>query len=185
MQKTLDSSGSRSSIIITTTKHPLTVVYTPVPPAHNLMKICKSRLSTYLETLAPGHIKEARLNRLRNAVIIDTDNTLAVEALLYVTTLRRIPVRPYIPRGPTQQFELKAALMLTLQTMTSSAKCQLQRKSFKYALLRTSFCVDCVRRRLSPIPSQSWAGSLRRLPICASSHSVREMLVICSCRRSL
>lgn len=71
----------------------------PAIPADFLKDISKRELSLYLDILTPGQIKQPRLNPLRNAVALDTDNALAVQALLYVTTLG-IPVRPYIQREP-------------------------------------------------------------------------------------
>lgn len=70
------------------------VVYTPFVPAQNLMKISKRGLSGLLENTAPRQIKKARLNSLRNVIAVDAANYLAVEALLKVTVICGVPIRP-------------------------------------------------------------------------------------------
>lgn len=144
MRKALHSSGSSTSTIITTAKHPLTVVYTPVTPADNLMKINKRKLSTFLETLAPGQIKEARLNPLRNVVAVDTDNPLAVEALLQVTTLSNIPVRPYIPRGPNTTVGVISGVDVDITDDDILKEMSAPRKIIQVRRLGTSSCVKIV-----------------------------------------
>lgn len=94
MRKTLASRGLSSSTIITTKTYPLMVVYTPFVPAQNLMKISKRGLSGLLENTAPRQIKKARLNSLRNVIAVDAANYLAVEALLKVTVICGVPIRP-------------------------------------------------------------------------------------------
>lgn len=100
MRNAAQNSSSSTSTIITAGTHPLTVVFTTVNPTDNLTKISKRGLSMFLENLAPSQLKEARFNPLRNAIAVDAMNALAMDALLKVTTIGGMPVRPYVPRGP-------------------------------------------------------------------------------------
>lgn len=88
------SSTVRSSTVGTT----FTVVFVPKDPTHSLYSINKLKLSRFLEVLAPGHIKEARVNPRKNVIAVDANSSTAVEILLATTSLCGADVRAYLPR---------------------------------------------------------------------------------------
>lgn len=81
MRNALQNSWSSTSAIRTPGIHPLTVVFTTASFSDHLTKICKRDLSMFLESLAPGQLKEARYTSLRNVIAVAVMNVLAIEAL--------------------------------------------------------------------------------------------------------
>lgn len=53
----------------------------------------------FLKNLAPGQIKEVRFNPLRNVIAVHAINA-PIEALVKVTGIGGVSVRPHVPCGP-------------------------------------------------------------------------------------
>lgn len=100
MRTATQNGSSSASTIITSRVQSSTVVFATVSPTDNLTAISKRGVSMFLENLAPGQIKEVRFNPLRNVIAVDAINALTMEALLKVTNIGGVSVRPYVPRGP-------------------------------------------------------------------------------------
>lgn len=93
------SSHSSDTIIDPTPGYHFTVVFVPTLSAGSVSKISRSQLSKFLEALAPGEIKEARVNTRKNVVAVDACGQTAVSNLLSTSALCGVPVRSYLPRG--------------------------------------------------------------------------------------
>lgn len=93
------SPQSSSTVLSPTFEAPLTVVFTPRDPTCSLGAMNKLKLSRFLEALAPGLIKEARVNSRKNLIAVDANNVTAVDILLATTSLCGADVRAYLPRA--------------------------------------------------------------------------------------
>lgn len=76
----------------------LTVLFVPVVPTSSVSKLSKHQLSLFLEGLAPGLVKEARVNAPKNIIAVDAVSSAGVTTLLSTTSLCGLEVRSYRPR---------------------------------------------------------------------------------------
>lgn len=93
------STRSSTTIVIPAPQKEFTVVFVPTSPASSVSKISRCQLSTFLDGIAPGKIKEVRFNSRKNVVAVDASNSATVSSLLSTPLLCGVAVRSYIPRG--------------------------------------------------------------------------------------
>lgn len=92
-------SPSTATVIIISAVPRLTVVFVPTCPKDFVSNISPGHLSTILEALVPGSIKEAQVNHQGNVIAVDASNPALVSSLLSTTLLCAVPVLLCLPRG--------------------------------------------------------------------------------------
>ncbi|KAH6934258.1 hypothetical protein HPB50_022630 [Hyalomma asiaticum] len=75
-----------------------TIAYVPVA-AGNLNSLNRQTLTAYLGRIAPGKIREVRINPRRNILAVDVSTRPTLNTLKAVTQLGSIPVRSFIAHG--------------------------------------------------------------------------------------
>lgn len=81
------------------TRQTYTIAYIPVAATGNLNSLNRQALTAYLGRLAPGQIREVRINPRRNILAVDVDTRTTLNALKAVTQLGSIPVRSFVVHG--------------------------------------------------------------------------------------
>lgn len=92
-------SPSTATVIIISAVPRLTVVFVPTCPKDFVSNISPGHLSTILEALVPGSIKEAQVNHQGNVIAVDASNPALVSSLLSTTLLCAVHVLLCLPRG--------------------------------------------------------------------------------------
>lgn len=98
----------------------------------------------HLDHLAPGQLKEVRLNLLRNVVVIHIGSVVADEALFQVTTICGISVRPCIPRGTNTPAAMIRGVDADVTDEEFMKEISAPQKVTHVRRLGTSYCVNVV-----------------------------------------
>lgn len=76
-----------------------TIAYIPIAATGNLNSLNRQTLTAYLEKLAPGQIREVRINSRKNILTVDVSTRSILDTLKAVTQLGNILVRSFIVQG--------------------------------------------------------------------------------------
>lgn len=130
------NSGSSDATIVTLTEPTvgLVVLFTPLNPDVSIDSIDSVRVSNTLETLVPSCVIEARFNRRKNLLAVDTRNGQTTRVLLGLTTLCGMKVRAFEPRGKVSS----VGIVRNVDIALSDAEI--------VGALRSSVSIRCVRR---------------------------------------
>ncbi|KAG0431726.1 hypothetical protein HPB47_021513 [Ixodes persulcatus] len=130
------NSGSSDATIVTLTEPTvgLVVLFTPLNPDVSIDSIDSVRVSNTLETLVPSCVIEARFNRRKNLLAVDTRNGQTTRGLLSLTTLCGMKARAFEPRGKVSS----VGIVRNVDIALSDAKI--------VGALRSSVSIRCVRR---------------------------------------
>ncbi|XP_049527233.1 uncharacterized protein LOC125947003 [Dermacentor silvarum] len=92
------SASSKSTVIPTPRAPEHTIIFVPEAATDNLNRLNRQAISIYLESLAPGEIKDVRINNRKNVLAIDVTNRSALDPLMKITQLDNIKVRCHTPQ---------------------------------------------------------------------------------------